>query len=207
MQTLTPSQIKYIMVSTASKDIRPTLQYAYYFPETKKLASTDSFRLHELSIDLWEEAWIMWTDWVFLPVPDGYKFPNYTSFFPDSPSITTIINRDHLKKAMYFSKYDNYNTIVNFNTNIMRSTKNTPHDMSILVWSIPICTRASILDIIDEFSINSEYLYDSIRYCDAPWKKQDPTLSIRMKSQLSPLIIESSIDWAPCRSLLMPLKM
>jgi hypothetical protein len=42
------------VLKAASKpnSMRPALAFAYYLPDTKKLVATDSFRLHELSVDL-----------------------------------------------------------------------------------------------------------------------------------------------------------
>lgn len=53
MQTsLTKNQLAFLSEATANPNIRPALSYIYYNPTTKKAVSTDSFRLHEISIDL-----------------------------------------------------------------------------------------------------------------------------------------------------------
>ncbi len=50
--TLSKNQLAFLIESTAWAGIRPTLAYIYYNPTTKRIASTDSFRLHEIEIDL-----------------------------------------------------------------------------------------------------------------------------------------------------------
>jgi hypothetical protein len=55
MVSLSKKQLAFLASSTAEGNIRPTLAYIYYLSDKKVCVSTDSFRLHELSIDLGDD--------------------------------------------------------------------------------------------------------------------------------------------------------
>lgn len=202
MQPLTPNQLKYILTSVAWP-VRPTLQFAYYFPENKRLVSTDAFRLHELSIDLWEEPWIIDKDGTLKPIPKGYSFPQYERFFsPKNQRHQVTLFKDNIHTTTKILKaIGEYGMRLEFATWDARESINSNHSIT---FRIPFY-RPELATFDCTMGICAEYLYDAIRFTKE--KKSVPAvIELIPENPLSPLVVHVSIDWVAARSLIMPLK-
>lgn len=216
MQSLTKNQLAFLAESTASQSIRPTLAYIYYNPVTKSVASTDSFRLHEIKIDLWTDRLLFDTKWnIYQPYEKpldyhGYNFPDYESFFPteeQAPRFPVLIDIEILKSMDYHLKYYNYNTIINFSTwHISNNKKYFYNDIITFDIKQIFQKLPSPLSVTHDIGINVHYLYNALRYLDKPTKRADTPVKIQSKNELAPLIIHWLVDNAPARALIMPLK-
>lgn len=212
MQTLSKNQLAFLAESTALASIRPTLSYIYYNQTTKRIASTDSFRLHEIKIDLWPDRILFDTKGnVFTPTnPKDYNFPDYESFFPTPeqvPLFPALIDIEILKSMDYHLKPYNHNSIINFSTWHISNNKKYQYN-NVITLDIKqafqkLCPPTSTTH---DIGININYLYNSLRYLDKPTKRADTPIKVQSKNELSPLIVHWLIDNAPARSLIMPLK-
>ena len=212
MQTLSKNQLAFLAESTALASIRPTLSYIYYNPVTKAIASTDSFRLHEIKIDLWPDRILFDTKGnVFTPAnPNDYKFPDYQNFFPteqQAPIFPALIDIEILKSMGYHLKPYQYHSIINFSTWHISNNKKYQYD-NILTLDIKQVFQKlpSPLSVTHDIGININYLYNALRYLDKPTKKADTPIKVQSKNELSPLVVHWLIDNAPARALIMPLK-
>lgn len=212
MQSLTKNQLAFLAESTAGKSIRPTLSYIYYIPEIKLAVSTDSFRLHELSIDLWSDKILFDSKWnVFTPDnPNDYKFPDYEKFFPteeQAPLFPALIDIEILKSMDYHMKPYNHNSIINFSTWHISNMKNISYK-NIVTLDIKQAFQKlpSPLSVSHDIGIDINYFYNAIRYFDKPTKRADTPVKIQSKNELAPLAVHALIDNAQARALIMPLK-
>lgn len=216
MQSLTKNQLAFLAESTSHPNIRPTLSYIYYNPVTKSVASTDSFRLHEIKIDLWPDQLLFDTKGnVYQPYEKpldyhGYNFPDYENFFPteeQAPLFPALIDIEVLKSMDYHLKPYNYNSIINFSTWHISNNKKYVYnnvitlDIKQVFQKLPAPTSTT-----HDIGININYLYNALRHYDKPTKKADTPARVQSKNELAPLVIHWLIDNAPARSLVMPLK-
>lgn len=199
---LTKKQISYLTESTANPWVRPTLAYVYYLPETKKIVSTDSFRLHELSIDLWEER-LYFNDKgeSFTPSPLG-RFPDYEGFFPkDTRKYNVLVDSENLKLMDYLLKPFGYHVTLNFKTRKMSVHGYNP---AIEDFKCECFFTKAEIDIEYDIGINVHYLYTALRHYDKANTKT--VVAVESKAPMSPFVTYWTIDWLPVRSLIMPIK-
>lgn len=216
MQSLSKNILAFLAESTASPKVRPTLSYIYYNPTTKKAVSTDSFRLHEISIDLWENQLLFDTKWnIYQPYEKpldyhGYNFPDYENFFPteqQAPTFSALIDIEILKSMDYHMKPYQYNSIINFSTwHISNNKKYQYNNIIALDIKQAFQKLPSQLSTTHDIGININYLYNALWYMDKPTKRADTPVNVQSKSELSPIAIHWIIDNAPARALIMPLK-
>lgn len=197
--------LAYILASTADAGIRPTLQYAYYLADKKVLVSTDSFQLHEVQwIDLWPDNLIIDSKGIQSPVPPGYRFPDYLSFFYASDPVhtfTTILSPNNIKLARDIAKAGTpYMQCILDNARIKPMPDHKYKNIEVFDFTIAIYDNKNTAPI-PTLWINVDFIYNHSRYIDKPHRT-----TIKTKSELSPFILESTIDGFPVRTLIMPLK-
>ena len=201
---LTKNQLAYILSSTSAKNwSRPTLEYAYYLANSHVVVSTDSYHLHEIQwIDLWPNDLII-DDKSIYPVPTTYKkFPDYLHFFPtDSTTIKTKLNASNIKLARDIAKVSLDDQAVTLTSWIIKAYQQKKFDnldaLDFQVKAYHHPTDATLPTIW----FNIDYLYQHTRYIDKPH-----TASISIKHDRSPIVLESTIDNHPVRTIIMPLK-
>lgn len=212
MQTLSKNQLAFLAESTALASIRPTLAYIYYNPITKAIVSTDSFRLHEIQIDLWSDRILFDIKGnVFTPSnPKDYNFPDYESFFhtpEQAPLFPALIDIKILESMDYHLKPYNHNSIINFSTWHISNNKKYQYDNILTLDIKQVFNHIPWpLSPTHDIGINVDYLYNSLRYLDKPTKKANTPIKVQSKNELSPLVVHWLIDNAPSRALIMPLK-
>lgn len=112
LTNLTKKDLTWVLKAVSHNDTRPQLQYAHYLPDTKKLVATDSFRLHELSIDLGEEPLIFYK----VPPSDDERkpFPDYHRWIKlkGEPQIV-VIDKQKLKQEKEIEKQKKEETRIN----------------------------------------------------------------------------------------------
>lgn len=207
MQSLSKNQLAFLSSSVANKNIRPTLAYIYYLANKRVAVSTNSFTLSEVSIDLWEESFLMDTKGNKIP-PISAKFPDYESFFTpesDAQKYTTLIDTDNLKLMTYYTKYNKYHTVINLHTNTIRN-HGEPRDYIKYIIELSLGKTRNPNIFNHDIGINCEYLYNAIRYLDKTSKKWLTPIQVQSKNYLAPLNIYGTINWLKARSLIMPLK-
>ena len=200
--TLTKKQMDYLTESTGTPWIRPTLAYVYYLPEVKKAVSTDSFRLHEVSIDLWDmPLYFNKKGESFTPTPIG-RFPNYEGFFPtDTRKYNVLVDCDKLKLMDYLLKPFGYHATLNFKTRKMSVHGYNP---SIEDFKCECFFTKAEIDLEHDIGINAHYLHTSLRHYDKA--NQKTVVAVESKSPMSPFVTYWTIDSLPVRSLIMPIK-
>ena len=202
---LTKNQLAYILSATSEKNwIRPTLQYAYYLADTKVVVSTDAYHLHEIqNVDLWTENLII-DDKGIHTIPQTYihKFPDYLHFFPtDSTTIKATLNVSNIKLARDIAKVSLESFQVKLTNGIIKAYQ--PDKLKNLdALDFQVKAYHHIEDTpLPTIGFNIDYLYQHTRYIDKPH-----ITSISIKNERSPIVLESTIDRHPVRTLIMPLK-
>ena len=197
--------LAYILASTANAGIRPTLQYAYYLADKKVLVSTDSFQLHEVQwIDLGPDNLIINNKGIQSAVPPGYHFPDYLSFFYSTDPVHTIITKlspNNIKLARDIAKAGTpHMHCILDNTRVKPMPDHKYKNIEAFDFTIVIYDNKNVAPL-PTLGINIDFIYNHSRYIDKPH-----LTTIKTKSELSPLMLESTIDGAPVRTLIMPLK-
>ena len=195
--TLTKNQLAFVLESIAWS-VRPTLQYAYYLPESKVLVSTDSFRLHELKVDLWDEPFLIDKNGKRHAPPPSYIFPFYKNFFPsdDVQKIPVLFDQKRIKEM--------YNVMKACKENVLRIEPDftghiRPDKNKNMMIQASIKLANNHVTFPHEFCIDSNLFYSATRYLA-------PTTEVQQKDPLAPFIVHSSIEGYPARALIMPLK-
>lgn len=190
----------YILESIAWP-VRPTLMYGYYLPEKKVLVSTDAFRLHEVSIDLWDKPLYLLKSWELVDNL-ATKFIDYQNFFPTEenvPSSPYIFSLEALTQAKHFSKYNNYNAMFRFKEHRIEISHIDPR-VNVNIDIVPHPNPP------EDIYLCSEYILGALKHYDKTGKD---TIPVRMQSKnhLAPLILHGTIEGHNVRTLIMPLIM
>lgn len=202
---LTKNQLAYILSATSPKNwIRPTLQYAYYLADTKVVVSTDAHHLHEIqNIDLWPDNLII-DDKGIHTIPPTYihKFPDYLNFFPtNATTIKTTLNVSNIKLARDIAKVSLDSFQVTLQNGIIKAYQpNKLNNLDVLDFQVKAYHHIKETPL-PTIGFNIDYLYQHTRYIDKPH-----LTSISIRDELSPLVLESTIDRHPVRTLIMPIK-
>lgn len=207
MTTLSKNILAFLSESATRKNSsRPVLQYIYYIPEHKELVSTDSFRLHRVSMDLWDSPLCFDTKGNQVSM-EGKKFPSYKSFFPESEKHDALIDIDVLKNMDYIMKPFQYHSIINFDNGTIRNNKSYVYNNLVSFEIVYHFIKPNGKKYPEhDIWINVHYLYNAIRYFAKTSKNWLTLASIQSKDALAPQALHGTIDGLQSSALIMPLK-